>query len=201
MPIKTESPAPTPPPQSQSHFAKFENFTPNPDASFDDEFNRLASSQQWIPGSQAYTQERTIAMREEIKTHYFPSTQDTPKSPEQVTLEGHQALCREVGIPPQDSLAECRRRLKKTLVNIVDLIDARRTSKEVEVWRDFEAFRDYTLKDEHRISMGEAKKDGILEALLQRLRGGRRRRRRIGASRVLVGRVTKDTKAKRVSRG
>lgn len=33
-----------PPPPSQSHFAKFEHFTPNDAASFDDEFARLASS-------------------------------------------------------------------------------------------------------------------------------------------------------------
>ncbi len=38
-------------PPSQSHFAKFEHFAPNDTASFDDEFNRLASSQQWVPSS------------------------------------------------------------------------------------------------------------------------------------------------------
>lgn len=32
-------------PMSQSHFAKFDNFTPNDNVSFDDEFARLASSQ------------------------------------------------------------------------------------------------------------------------------------------------------------
>lgn len=194
------------PPPSQSHFAQFENFTPNDDASFDDEFARLASSQSWMPGSQLYARERTIAMRQEIKLHYFTRSQPldgtdqvpTEELTEEEILKGYQTLCQEVQIPPSDSVVECKKNLKKTLVNIVDLIDARRTRKEVKVWDDFEAFRNYTLQDEHRINRDEAKQDGgYLESLLQHLRGPRRRRRRSGrnglSSRVLLGRVTKKS--------
>ncbi|GAO14225.1 hypothetical protein UVI_02001420 [Ustilaginoidea virens] len=124
-----------PPPPSQSHFSKFDNFTPDDDASFDHEFARLASSQDWAPGSQEYTQERTIAMREELKLHYFSQPQPLSDIDEELTeeekLQGYQDLCREVRIPPSDSIAECKRLLKSTLVNIVDLIDARRMRKEV----------------------------------------------------------------------
>ncbi len=60
-----------PPRPSQSHFAKFDHFTPNDAASFDDEFARLASSQRWIPGSQEYTRQRTITIKEELELHYF----------------------------------------------------------------------------------------------------------------------------------
>ncbi|UKZ68731.1 uncharacterized protein TrAtP1_009753 [Trichoderma atroviride] len=191
----------TPPPSSQSHFAQFENFTPNDAASFDDEFGRLASSQNWVPGSQLYARERTIAMREELKLHYFSQSQPLDGTDEELTeeetLKGYQSLCQEVRIPPSDSIAECKKHLKKTLVNIVDLIDARRTRKEVKVWDDFEAFRSYTLQDEHRINMHEAKQDGgYLASLLRYLRGPRRRRRggRDGSSsRVLLGRVTKKS--------
>ncbi|RFU77726.1 hypothetical protein TARUN_4505 [Trichoderma arundinaceum] len=170
-----------PPPSSQSHFDKFTNFTPNHSAPFDDEFARLALSQNWVPGSQNYTKERTIAMREELKTHYFSQSQAPDGTQEEPTeedvLRGYQDLCREVSIPPSDSTAECKRQLKKTLVNIVDLIDARRTDKKVRVWDDFEAFRKYTLKKEHRISVDEAKEDGgYLASLLQHLRGSQRRR-------------------------
>ncbi|KAL7919485.1 hypothetical protein ACQKWADRAFT_301250 [Trichoderma austrokoningii] len=194
---------PNPPPSSQSHFAQFEHFTPNDNASFNDEFTRLASSQNWIPGSQQYTRERTIAMRQEIKLHYFSQSQPLDGTDEELTeeekLEGYQNLCQEVRIPPSESIAECKRHLKKTLVNIVDLIDARRTYKEVKVWDDFEAFRDYTLQDGHMINMEEAKKDGgYLASLLQRLRGPRSQRRRGGrrgdsSSRVLSGRVAKKS--------
>ncbi|QUC23843.1 uncharacterized protein UV8b_08084 [Ustilaginoidea virens] len=200
-----------PPPPSQSHFSKFDNFTPDDDASFDHEFARLASSQDWAPGSQEYTQERTIAMREELKLHYFSQPQPLSDIDEELTeeekLQGYQDLCREVRIPPSDSIAECKRLLKSTLVNIVDLIDARRMRKEVKVWDDFDAFRDYTLQDEHRVNMEEAKKDGgYLASLLQRLGGARlggsssssRRRRRRSARRdgrhsgVISGRVLKE---------
>ena len=194
------------PPPSQSHFATFENFAPNDGASFDNEFGRLASSQNWIPGSQQYARERTIAMRQELKLHYFSQSQDDDNgetdagfTEEDRELKGYQDLCREVGIPSQDSIAECKRHLKNTLVNIVDLIDARRMGKKVEVWDDFEAFRDYTLQDEHRVDAREAKKDGgFLASLLQRLRlPGSRRRRRKGresgvGSGVASGRVTKS---------
>lgn len=187
-----------PPPSSQSHFAKFENFTPDDDASFDHEFSRLASSQEWIPGSQTYTRERTIAMREELKLHYFSQSQTIDEEPEreltdEEKLQGYQALCHEVGIPPSDSMVECKKQLKATLVNIVDLIDARRTSQKVKVWEDFEAFRNYTLRDEHRIRSDEAKKNGgYLASLLQDFGPSRSRRKRgtRGAG-VLSGRVMK----------
>lgn len=164
-------------PMSQSHFAKFDNFTPNDNVSFDDEFARLASSQNWVPGSQLYTQERTIAMREELQLHYFSqSKQAGEELTEEEQLKGYQSLCREVRIPERDSIPECKKDLKNTLVNIVDLIDARRVQKDVKVWDDFESFRAYTLQDEHRINMHEAKQDGgYLASLLQRLRGPRTR--------------------------
>ncbi|KAL7953951.1 hypothetical protein V8C34DRAFT_295638 [Trichoderma compactum] len=163
-----------PPPSSQSHFDKFQNFTPSHDAPFDKEFARLALSQQWIPGSQQYTKQRTIAIREELKTHYF-SSQPLDSTQEELTeeeiLQGYRDLCVEVGIPPCDTAAECKESLKRELVNIVDLIDARRTNEKVRVWRDFQAFRKYTLQKEHRISVDEAKKDGgYLSSLLQHLR-------------------------------
>ncbi|KAG6017371.1 hypothetical protein E4U43_001524 [Claviceps pusilla] len=192
-----------PPPSSQSHFAKYQGFVPDDDASFDDEFARLASSQNWIPGSQAYVQERTIAMREEITLHYFRPSQNPDGTVVPLTraeiLEGFRELCREIHIPAGDSIGRCKRSLKGTLVNIVDLIDARRTSKPVKVWDDFGEFRDYTLQKEHMIHVEEAKKPpGFLAALLQRIhsprRGGSRggRAGRDGSRRgVSAGRITK----------
>ncbi|KAK4249020.1 hypothetical protein C7999DRAFT_30551 [Corynascus novoguineensis] len=188
------------PPPSQSHFAKFEHFTPNEAASFDDEFARLASSQQWVPGSQEYTRQRTIAIKEELELHYFSQPQqlddidEEELSEEEKNLQGYQALCREVGIDPSDSIPECKRYLKNTLVNIVDLIDARRTGKRVKVWDNFEEFRAYTLLDKNRIDLHEAKRPpGYLASLLQRLSGSpsRRKRNRGRKLGVASGRVAK----------
>lgn len=210
----TDAHNPPPPAASQSHFSQFENFIPDDDASFDHEFARLASSQRWVPGSQEYTQERTIAMRQELKLHYFSQTpaaaaegEAAAELTEEDKLRGYQDLCREVRIPPSDSIAECRKHLKSTLVNIVDLIDARRVRTEVRVWQDFEAFREYTLQDGHRINMNEAKQDGgYLASLLQNFRKTRARRStadrrtrkkngRDGGCGVVSGRVIKEKPA------
>ncbi|KAJ0335759.1 hypothetical protein COL26b_014259 [Colletotrichum chrysophilum] len=186
-----------PPPASQSHFAKFDNFTPDDSASFDREFARLASSQEWLPGSQQYTRERTIAMREELTSRYFPPTplitnnnKRTNRLIREQQLEGYQDLCREIGLPLGDSVDKCKKSLKSTLVNIVDLIDARRTHSTVTVWQDFNAFRNYTLQDEHRIDKGEAKKgEGILASLLQDFRPVRRQKRGREKSKPVVHKV------------
>ncbi|KFA81771.1 hypothetical protein S40288_11567 [Stachybotrys chartarum IBT 40288] len=199
-----------PPSGSQSHFAKFDNFTPDDDASFDHEFARLASSQQWVLGSQQYTRERTITMREELKLLYFSQSQslaDINEEPmelnEEQKLRGYRDLCNEVGISPSNSIDECKKHLKSTLVNIVDLIDARRTGSVAKVWHDFDAFRKYTLQDEHRINKEEAKKgEGFLASLLQDFgRRGRRKRngvkRNTAGSRVVTGQVGKRSHRKR----
>jgi len=182
-----------PPPASQSHFAKFEDFIPDDGAAFEEEFGRLASSHE-------FTRQRTIAMREELKLHYFSQEaaelsdieegEDEEDGPEtkvttttldlaQLKLLGFQKLCEKVGLPAYPTLAECRRQLKTKLVNIIDFIDAHRTAKKVEIWDDFQAFSEYTWQPEHRIDKKEAKEgDGILSGLLQRLaprKGGRGR--------------------------
>lgn len=124
-------------------------------------------------------------MRQALKLHYFSQSRlpgDTDEEPtDEEKLKGYQTLCHEVGISPSDSIAECKKQLKNTLVNIVDLIDTRQTLKKVKVWHNFKAFRNYTLQDGHRINIDEAKKEGgYLACLLQR-------------SRVLSGRVTKKS--------
>lgn len=89
-------------------------------------------------------------------------------------------------------VVECKRYLKNTLINIVDLINARRTGKRVEVWDSFEKFCAYTLQK--RIDLREAKKPpGYLASLLQRLSGPPSRIKRDGSkgSRVASGRITK----------
>ncbi|CAH0058232.1 unnamed protein product [Clonostachys solani] len=205
-PPSSQMPPPSsqmPPPSSQSHFEKFDNFVPDSSASFEDEFARLASSQDWASGTSEFQKQRTIALRSELKLHYFSSQnieegqedlEDVPLT-EEAKLAGFQALCEEVGIPTHGTIEECQKHLKKTLVNIVDLIDTRRTGKKVKVWTDFEKFRKYTLK--RPINLEEAKEDGgILASLLQHLRfpRGEHRRPRIhrgNSSRVTSGRVMK----------
>ncbi|KAJ1328854.1 hypothetical protein MN608_05583 [Microdochium nivale] len=203
-----------------SHFLKFEDFTPDEHAPFEHEFARLASSQEWAPGSQEYMRERTIAMREEITHSFFclaapsgtdplsiiaedeseaaPSfmpTGDNEQLTDNQMLRGYQLLCTTVGLTAPDSVAECKKALKTVLVNIVDLLNVRRTGQPVKLWDDFEAFRSYTMRREHRIDRAEAKQyPKILASLLQDLRpkhrgGSRRIRKKRGLP--IQGRVTK----------
>lgn len=59
------------PTMTTSHFAQFSGFVPDTKARFDDEFDRLASSQDWAPGTQEYRRERTKAIGSELKYWYF----------------------------------------------------------------------------------------------------------------------------------
>ncbi|KAL6884487.1 hypothetical protein GGI43DRAFT_419399 [Trichoderma evansii] len=98
---------------------------------------RLASSQNWISGSQLYNRECTIAMRQELKLHYVSQSWPLDDAGEELTeeeeLKWYQDLCEEVGIPPSDSIAVSKNHLKDTLVNIIELIDAGWARKRVEL--------------------------------------------------------------------
>jgi hypothetical protein len=149
-------------------------------------------------------------MREELNLLYFSQPQplvDIDEEPkklnEEQILRGYRDLCTEVGIPPSNSVDECKKHLKSTLVNIVDLIDARRTRSVVMVWDNFDAFRAYTLQDEHRINKEEAKKgEGFLASLLQDFgrRGWRKRsgvKTNAAGHRAATGRVGKRSQRNR----
>lgn len=88
---------------------------------------------------------------------------------EEVMLQGFQALCREVGKTPGNTVWQCDRILKNTLVNIIDLIDARRKGIPPKVWHTLEEFRRYTLAPpgDKKIPWREANKDPLLRCFLQ----------------------------------
>lgn len=169
-----------PPPSSQSYFDQFADFRPDSTAAFEDEFSRCMSSQGVLPSSQEYRKERTVAISHELKFLYSQPLQDIEEGDESEApaasekLGVYQAMCREVGLEAHDNIQDCVNDLRtKVLVNIPDFIDARRTGEKVKVWDDFNAFRDYTLQDEHRIDLQEAKKDeGFLAVLLRKLWNG-----------------------------
>ncbi|KAL1870842.1 hypothetical protein Daus18300_004930 [Diaporthe australafricana] len=91
-----------------------------------------------------------------------------------VELHGFQSMCQAVGKHPGDTVAECESTLRRTLVNIVDLIDARRLGRTTVglVWTGFEAFRAYILNPlgDKTIPWREANKDAILRCFLQNFR-------------------------------
>ncbi|KAF6832004.1 hypothetical protein CPLU01_06386 [Colletotrichum plurivorum] len=68
------------------HFSQFksegfesEGFEPDSNASFGEEWNHLSQSQGWKPGSDQWRQERTVAIKNELQTHYFaPQSRELP---------------------------------------------------------------------------------------------------------------------------
>ncbi|KAJ2987567.1 hypothetical protein NUW58_g4433 [Xylaria curta] len=174
---------------SQSYFSQVPNFEPDDKADFDDEFGRLASSQNIAPGSQAWRQKRTDAIRHEMIFHYsqkvdyddydvkeegedkiglLESERETRRK-----LEAYQNMCREVGLEALDTIDGCVANLKSVLVNIVDYINAKRNARPIKVWgpHEFGDFKKYTLGPNKRIDLETARSgDGFLAALLQVLR-------------------------------
>ncbi|KAI1126125.1 hypothetical protein F5Y10DRAFT_218208 [Nemania abortiva] len=175
---------------SQSYFSQVPNFVPDDNADFDIEFGRFASSQNIPLGSKAWRQERTNAIRHEVIFHYSqakPDDKDGIKKEEEehdsglsaeekkrkFDLQVLQNMCREVKLEPLDTIEGCRANIRGVLVNIVDYINAKRNGAPIKVWppHQFEQFRCYSLRDDKRIDLEEAKSgDGFLVPLLQILR-------------------------------
>ncbi|KAI0399342.1 hypothetical protein F4802DRAFT_589960 [Xylaria palmicola] len=212
------------PDASQSYFSQVPDFRPNDNAGFEEEFGRFASSQNITPGSSAWRQQRTKAIRHEVIFHYSQQVKSeddevgdddhkvkkeegaparpSEKKRQQQKLQVYQNMCREVGIEPLDTVDGCVVNLKSKLVNIVDYIDAKRRGSAVVVWEPekFEDFKRYTLAPDKRIDQKEARRgDGFLAALLQNLRGSNAaktyKRRRDTAA------MARDQYTNRVSRG
>ncbi|KAI9771739.1 MAG: hypothetical protein M1839_002754 [Geoglossum umbratile] len=148
-------------PNHPDYFAFFTSatFIPDPTALLASEFDRLAQSQGWRPGSKRYRKEQARCFAAEFETHYGHKSEK---------LEGWQDLCREVEISPTPaSITQCKKELKRTHVNIVDLIDCRRTGEyPVLQHKSKAALRRYTLKHGKIFSLKRAKQNGFLTALL-----------------------------------
>ncbi|KIM27371.1 hypothetical protein M408DRAFT_169378 [Serendipita vermifera MAFF 305830] len=150
-----------------SYWSKFPDFDHKEAAPVQTEFKRLARQQGWITikrkkkeeiKSTIYFEEWGECLESEFTKYYGDS-----KKP-----EGWQALCREVRLKnvPQ-SITACKKALKtKVRVNIVDLVDCRRTGEPVKRYRSLEALREYIWETDNIFPKFAAKKDGFLAGLL-----------------------------------
>ncbi|KAK5936607.1 hypothetical protein PMZ80_011135 [Knufia obscura] len=139
------------------YFGRFGGFEHDESASLVEEFDRLALHQSWSSKSKRYRQEKQKCFAEEFHRHYG---KDTNK------LSNWQHLCREVGIEPQKSITQCKRMLSKVAVNIVDLVDHRRTGSAVQQFASKARLRRYSITTGKIFSKKNAKEDGYLSALL-----------------------------------
>ncbi|KAI9835323.1 MAG: hypothetical protein M1819_002467 [Sarea resinae] len=141
-----------------SFFETFAKFEPDPTASLEDEFKRLALQRNWVPGKKAFRKNRALCYSAEFATHYGS---DASK------LETWQGLCREVQIKEiPASIKKCKKVLKSVNVNLVDLVNCRRTGAPVQLFPSRTALREYSMENDKIFPRKAAKADGFIKALL-----------------------------------
>lgn len=157
------------------HFAERPDFKPDPSASFNDQFEQLASSQNLSQPEKRVA--RVGAIRDELISYYLPggipidqvddARREIKLNPDQ-TLQIYQAMCRHtdklVGVTIDGCLLSLKQR---PWVNIIDLIDANRAKRMPTLFENWSYLRQYTLEDENRIPLREAKENEFLSPLLQ----------------------------------
>ncbi|GAB7347992.1 hypothetical protein MBLNU459_g5490t1 [Dothideomycetes sp. NU459] len=148
-------------------FDEFMHFTRDPTAPILDEFYRLAAQQGW--GKKTKKKMRQVCLAEEMTDTFagldiggvavYTGSANTAGSDK---LHHWQALCAELcmtHIP--GSITQCKKALQNTHVNIVDLMDARRTGQRVKVFGSYAALRNYTFATGRIVSKKVAKGKGF----------------------------------------
>ena len=69
----------------------------------------------------------------------------------------------------RESIITSHQSLAKVHVNIIDLVDARRTGKPVKRFQSVAALRNYTWENDKIFPKAAAKADGFLKALLRHI--------------------------------
>lgn len=112
-----------------------------------------------------------LAMVEEFNALYGVDEND---------VHSWRKLCFAIGVPPEKvpwDLATCRKTVQNTHVNIVDLIDLRRTHQKVKIFKTSKELGSYTFKEGKVFPLNVAKAGGVLNLLLRKIGSGPRRRR------------------------
>jgi viroplasmin and RNaseH domain-containing protein len=161
-------------------FKQQPHFTPNPTAPFKEEFKRFESSQQWT--NQDARKAKVDFIRDEIITYCLPDgirisdeqneEEDYADLDEEQCLEVYQAMCHKAGKAVHSTIDECLIELKKSpFVNLLDFVDAWRTSSKLRTFASWPAFVAYTCEG-RRIDIQVAKDNEFLAPLLQDLQMG-----------------------------
>ncbi|KAE8377106.1 hypothetical protein BDV26DRAFT_264426 [Aspergillus bertholletiae] len=146
--------------ESGYDYSRFPGFQPNPSSSATSEFARLANHMGWKPGSKTYKREWANFTQSEFSRHFGAEGK----------LQNWQALCQELRLDvPTASITQCRKALSRVHVNLVDLIDSRRSGTLVQQFPSLRALRKYTLDSGKIFPRTAAKKDGFLKDLLRRI--------------------------------
>lgn len=143
---------------SSSFFSQYPEFDHDATAPLVAEFQRLSLQRGWKAGGKKFRQIRQKCLAQEFEHHYGHASNK---------LAGWQTLCADVYISPiPPSINQCKKALSKIAVNLVDLIDSRRTGKKVKLFPSKNALRNYSIKHDKIFPKRQAKADGFLCALL-----------------------------------
>ncbi|KAJ7159692.1 hypothetical protein C8R46DRAFT_1108902 [Mycena filopes] len=141
-----------------TYWDSYPNFVHNPAGQLQKEFKLLAKQCGWKADGAQYKREWARCGREEF-THHFGS--------EENRLEGWQALCQTVGLEDiPTSITQCKKVLRTTWVNIVDLVNAKSTGQPVRRHASADALRTYTVNKKKIFPKKAAKGNPFLKVLL-----------------------------------
>ncbi|KAG9192030.1 hypothetical protein G6011_10764 [Alternaria panax] len=150
--------------RSSEIWYQFEGFTPNPTASFNNEFWRLTKHMRW-----------TLEERREQRVMIFDADWEEDIGNEFGNLAHWQEFCSLCSIDSiPDTMLDCMEALESTLVNLCDLLDSQRAGSTVVPSGNFEEFCDYIVNG-HMYPIKEAREDTFLPTFLKKLnrrRGG-----------------------------
>ncbi|KAG9520576.1 hypothetical protein KCV07_g4236, partial [Aureobasidium melanogenum] len=138
-----------------SFFELFPDFEPNPRASIKKEFDRLARQQGWTSNKKVCDRFRAACYEDELADFVAAQGLTSP-------LKKLQMLCAEVGVRNIPvSINKCKEELANVKVNLVDLMDARRQSKQVRLFKSFKELAKYTKKTNRYCPKQAPKNEGI----------------------------------------
>lgn len=165
--------------ETTDYFLRFPNFQRKSTVSLSSEFSLLAQQMRWKKDSKRYKREWSFFLSSEFNIHYGSHA---------TKLENWQALCIELGICHSiESISKCRKvgpsdaqpavllcftkltaqALGNIHVNLVDLVNSRRTGQKVEHFPNVTTLRKYTRETNKIFPRSAAKEDGFLKALLR----------------------------------
>ncbi|KAH8800384.1 hypothetical protein F5884DRAFT_825056 [Xylogone sp. PMI_703] len=154
----------TNPDHIDAFFARYPRFDYNPSSPIWAEFDRMCDRFRWRYESDERRDARDLfreAIVEQFNSLYGTDVND---------LGSWQNLCHILNIVPvPDSLKYCREVIKRTHVNLVDLVDTQRTGEAVKVFRTVEELRQYTRQNRKIFPRDEAKAGGLLRYLLRKI--------------------------------
>ncbi|KAI9842850.1 MAG: hypothetical protein M1837_006871 [Sclerophora amabilis] len=149
-----------------SFFAAYPAFDYDSTAPIFEEFYRMCDFFGW--NSKIYKDEKDSA-RDQFKDAMVEDFNDLYGTDVDDIRAWH-TLCRTLYIvPPPEEIEQCRKRIKSTHVNLVDLVETRHTGVPVEVFASLDELRGYTIATAKYFPKHSAYAGGVLKYLLREI--------------------------------